>query len=121
MPVEGSNHQFRRVLQTQQHFVGMKTKIVLEGWIDAVQHLDIRACREEFVARSREQDHVHIIVHARLENGVIQLPVHLVGVSVRRWIIHLNNSNAGIVTVINQSLLRFGGSSCHMLFCPLIS
>src|SRR5262245_10051978 len=93
----------------------MEAEVVLECWIDAVQHLDVCAGGEEFVTYSGEQDHVDVVVHARLKDGVIELPVHLIGVSICRWIVHLNDRDAGIVTVIDQSLLRFSGSSCHVL------
>src|SRR6266516_1726538 len=91
MPVERRNHQLGRVLQAKQHFVGVEAEVILEGRIDAGQHLDIRAGREKLISRPGQQDDIDILIHAGFENGFIELSVHFIGVRIRRRIIHLDH------------------------------
>src|SRR5205823_10976454 len=88
--VQRSNYQLWGVLKPQQHFVGMQAEVILEGWIDAGQHPYVRARRKKLVTGATEQYDVNVIVHAGPQDGLIELAIHFVGVSIRRRIIHLN-------------------------------
>ena len=92
VPVQRGDHQLGRVLQAQQRLVRVQAEVVLEGRIDAGQHLDVRAGGEELVARARQHDHVDVVVHARRQDRIVQLPVHLVGVGVGGRIEHLDDA-----------------------------
>ena len=111
--VDGRDHQLGRVLQAQQHLVGVQAEVVLEGRIDAGQHLDVRARGEELVARAGQHDHVDVVVHARLEDGLIELAVHFVGVSIGRRIEHLDHGHAAVGAVVDQCLRGFAGGRLH--------
>ena len=102
MPIEGRNHQLGRVLKPKQHLVGVQAEVILEGGINAGQHLDVRARREELVTRSREQDHVDIVIHASRQDGVVQLPVHLVSIGIGGRVRHLNDADAAVLAVVDQ-------------------
>ena len=108
MSVDGSDDKFGSVFESQQCFVGVQAKVVLEGRVDAGQHFYIRAGREELVAYASEDDHVDVVIHAGFEDGIVKLTVHLVGVGVSRRVVHLNHSNARISAVVNE---LFGGFS----------
>ncbi len=111
--VQRRNHQFGSVLQPQQGFVGVQTEVVLEGGIDAGQHLDIGAGGKKLVARAGEHDHVHVVVHARFENRLVQLPVHLVGVGIRRRIGQLDDGHAAIDAVVDQLFRSLAAGRLH--------
>ena len=55
---------------------------------------------------------MRIVVHARIQDGFVELPVHLVGVSIRRRIVHLDDRDALFHPVIDQRLNLGCGS--HM-------
>ena len=122
MPVKGSNHQLGRMFESQQSFVSMQAKIVLERRINAGQHLDVRAGGEKLVASSGEHDDVNAVIHARLQDRVVQLPVHLVGVSVGRRIIHLDDGDSPSDAVVDQRFGRLAGTrlncGCHIPKTP---
>ena len=108
VPIDGSDHQLGRVLQTQQHFIGMQAEIIFKCRIDAGEHLDIGAGGKELVTRPGQQQHVHVIVHAGFQDALIELPVHFVGISIRRRIAKLDHGYAVFNTIVHQGL----GFSC---------
>ena len=122
--VDGRDHQLRRVLQAQQHFVGVQAEIIFERRIDAGEHLDVRARGEKLVARAGQHDDVDVVVHARLEDGLVELAVHFVGVGIGRGIAHLDHGDAAVGAVVDELLGGFAGCglhcSCHVV-SPSIS
>jgi hypothetical protein len=54
-----------------------------------------------------QHDHVDIVVHARLEDRLVKLPVHLVGVGIGRRIVHLDHRHAGIGAIVDQVVSWF--------------
>ena len=112
--VQCGDHQLGRVLQAQQRLIGMQAEVILESRIDADQHLDVRAGGKEFIARAGQHDHVHIVVHARLEDGLIELPVHLVGVGIGRRIAQFDHRHTGVHPVVDQLFRSF--AACR-LYC----
>ena len=94
MAVDGRDHQLGRVLQAKQRLIRVQAKIILERRIDAGQHLDVRPGGKELIPRSRQHDHVRVIVHTRFKNRLIELAVHLIGVGVGRRIGHFDHRHA---------------------------
>src|SRR4029077_17951685 len=82
---------------------------------DAGEHLDVCSCGEELVACTRQDDYVSVVVHASLEDRVVELAIHLIGVGVCGRIAHLDHGNSAIGTIVDQ-LLR-GFSSCRLHCC----
>ena len=102
VPVERGNHQLGRVLKPQKHFVCMQTEVILKCRINAGQHADVGARGKEFVASAGEDDHVSVVLHPGLENRVIELAIHLVGIRVRRRIVHLDHRDSAIEPIVHQ-------------------
>src|SRR6266481_1738294 len=94
--------------------LGVLTEVVLECRIDACLYFDIRARREKLVPCPGKHNHVYIVVHPRLENRLIQLPVHLVGISIRRRVAKFYHRHAGIDAVVDQ---LFGSLAACWLYC----
>src|SRR5213080_688821 len=113
MPVERRNHQLGRVLQAKQHFVGVEAEVILEGRIDAGKHLNIRTSGKKLISRPGQQDDIHIIIHPSFENGVVELPVHFIGVRIRRRIVHLDHPDAFIGAVIDELFRSLAGCGLH--------
>ena len=82
--VQRGDHQLGRVLEAQERLVGVQAEEVLEAGRDGVQHADVGAGREEPVALAAQDDHVHVVVEAGLQDRVVELPVHGVRVGVGR-------------------------------------
>jgi hypothetical protein len=57
--------------------------------------------------RAAEDDHVHGVIHARLEDARIQLLVHLVGVGVRRGIVQLEDRHSVFDAIIDEVFSHF--------------
>ena len=102
MSVERGNHQLGRVLKPQKHFICMQTEVILEGRVNARQHADVGARGKEFLASTGEDDHVSVVLHPGLENRVVELAIHFVGIRVRRRIVHLDHSDAAIEAIVDQ-------------------
>ena len=113
VPINGSDHQLGRVLQTQQHFVGVQTKVILECRIDAGKHLDVRPGREEFIPSAGEEYDVRLIVHARFQDGIIHLAIHLIGIGIGGGIAHLQDRYAAIGAVVDQLFRTFRSCRLH--------
>ena len=64
--VQGGDHQFRRLFQPQQRLVGMEAEIIFEARSHGIEHADLCARTEELFALAANDDHMHIIVEARL-------------------------------------------------------
>jgi hypothetical protein len=79
----------------------MQAEIIFESGVNAGQHLDVGAGGEELVTRAREHNHIHAVVHAGLQDGVIELPVHLVGIGIGGWIAHLDHCDACVGAVFD--------------------
>ena len=117
MAVDRGDHELRRVLQPQQCFVCVQAEVILERRIDRGQHLDVRASGEKLVAHAGEHDHVHIVIHARPEDGLVELAVHFVGVGVRRRIVHLDHGHAGVGAIVDELLGGFAGGRLRRRYC----
>src|SRR6266566_2471312 len=113
MPVERRNHQLGRVLQAKQHLIGVQAEVILEGRIDAGQHLDIRAGGKKLISSAGEQDDIDIIVHASFEDGVIELAVHFIGIGIRWRIVHFDYPDAFIGTVIDELFRSLASCGLH--------
>src|SRR5262249_34936462 len=108
--VERGDHQLGRVLQPEQRLIGMQAEIVFEGWIDAGQHLDVGAGGEKFVARPGQEQDVDVVVHARLQDALVDLPVHLVGVGIGGGVGWFGYGNSVFNAIIVHGLgFRCGG------------
>ena len=92
--VQGRDHELGRVLEAQQRLVGVQAEEVLEAGRDGVEHADVRAGREEAVALAAQHDDVHVVVEAGLEDRLVELAVHRVGVGVGRRIVDLDDGDA---------------------------
>src|SRR4051812_46077182 len=116
MSVDGRNYELGRVLQAQQRFVRVQAEIVLKSRIHAGQHADVCARAEE-VSCAGEYDHMHAVVHAGRKNSLVQLPVHLIAVSIGRRITQFNDSDSGIISIVDESSLPLSGGQwlpyCH--------
>ena len=106
-PLIAAITSFGRVLQAQQHFVGVQAEVILERRVDAGQHLDVRASGEKLVARTGEHDDVNVVVHACFQDGLVELTVHFIGVGVGGRIEHLDHRDAAIGAVVDQLLRAF--------------
>ena len=102
MTIQCGDHQFRCVLKAKKRLIGVQAKEVLKRGVDAGQHLYVRAGGEKLISRSGQHKDIDVVVHARFQDGLVELPVHFVGVSVRRRIIQLDDSDAAVGTVIDQ-------------------
>src|SRR5260370_40870531 len=109
MPVDRRDHELRRVLQPQRGFMRVQEEVILERWIDRGQHLDVCAGGEKLIACAREYDDVNIVIHARLEDGLVEMTVHLGGVSVSRRIVHLDHGHAGVGAIVDEWVRGFAG------------
>jgi len=85
MTVQSSQHQLGRLLESVQGLVGMQAEVVLEVGIGALQHVDVGAGAEELLPQAGEYQDVDVGVEPSLENGLVQLAHHLVGVAVGGW------------------------------------
>jgi hypothetical protein len=92
----------------------VQAEVILERRIHARQHLNVGAGREEFVARSGQQNDVNVIFHTRAKNRLVELAIHLVGISIGRRIAHLNDRYAAVFAVVDQLL---GGFASRWLHC----
>jgi hypothetical protein len=90
----------------------VQAEVILKGGIHLRKHADIGAGGEEFVACPGQQDHVGIVIHARLQNGVIELAIHLIGVRIGRRIVQGQNGNAAIHAILHQCFCFRRCSSC---------
>ncbi len=91
----------------------MQAEVILEGGIDGREHLDVCAGREKLVACAGQDDDVDVVLHARAENGGIELLIHLVGVGVRGGIAHFDDRYSTIGSIVHQLLCAFTGSRLH--------
>ena len=110
--IDGGNHQFRRVLETQQGFIRMEAEVILERRVDARQHFDVCTRGEELIAYACEHDYIDVVIHAGFEDGFVELAVHLVGIGVGGRIVHFDDSNAAIGAVVDELFGGFGGTGC---------
>ena len=80
----------------------MQAKVIFESRIDAGQHPDVRARRKKLVTGAGEQDDVNVVVHAGPQDGVIELAIHFVGVSIRRRIVDLDYGYPAIHAIVDE-------------------
>ena len=107
-PFNAAMTSFGRVLEAEQRLVGVQAEEVLEAGRDGVQHPDVGAGREEPVALAAQDDDVHVVVEAGLQDGLVELPHHRVGVGVRRRVVHLDDRDAVGGAVVNDLLVVVG-------------
>ena len=65
---------------------------------------------EKFLARAGQHDDMNVVVHARREDGVVELPVHLIAVGIGRRIVQLDDGNARLHRGSGSMLLSAGSS-----------
>src|SRR5206468_524636 len=63
--------------------------------------------------RPRHHDHINIIVHPRLQDGLVQLPIHLIGISIRRRIAHLDHRHPPVRSIVHKLLGSLAASRLH--------
>ena len=98
----------------KQRLIGVQAEVVLECGIGLGQHLNVRARTKELLTGACQDDDVNIFVHARLKNGVVQLPVHRVAVGVGGRIVQLENGNSRVNSVVDQlASLNRAGERCY--------
>ena len=94
VPVQRRDDELRRVLEPEQRLVRVQAEVVLELGIRLLEHSDVGAGAEELLTRPAEHDDVDRRVHARGEDGRVDLEHHLVGIGVRRRIVQLDRRDA---------------------------
>src|SRR3989442_14702188 len=94
MTVQGSNDQFGSLLQPAKRLTGLQAEVILISRIGFGEHGDARAWAEEFFSGTANQEHVHALVHARFQNGGVELLHHLVTVGIWRWIVQFEYRDA---------------------------
>ena len=104
MAVERGDDQLRRLLQPIERLIGVEAEVVLELWRDLREHLDVGPGGEELLARAAQDDDVHGIVHARVEDAGIERLVHLVGVGVRGRIVQLEDGHAVLDAIFDEGV-----------------
>ena len=92
--VEGGDDELGGVLEAVQGLVRVKAEVVFEVGFCLVEHADVGAGTEEFVAGAGEDENVDGFVHSRVENRRVQLLHHLVAVGVCRRRVELENRDA---------------------------
>src|SRR5881296_2321041 len=92
-------------LEAVEGLIRMQAEEVLIAGGDAVQVRDVRPCREELVAVPAQHDDVDVVVEARLQDRLVQLAHHLVGVGVRGRIVQLEDPEPGFDAIADQRLL----------------
>ena len=113
MAVERGNRELRCLLEPVQRFIRVQAEEILEPRRDLVEHPNVRARGEELVALAADDDHMDAVVETRLQDRIIQLPHHFVGVGIRRRIVELDDREPFLRAVLNERLdLRFG-HGCH--------
>ncbi len=85
--VERRDHQLRRLLEPRQRLVGVQAEVVLEVRVRRLEHVDVGAGAEDLLAGAGEHDDVDRRVEAGLEDAVVELAHHLVGVGVGRRVV----------------------------------
>ena len=112
MAVERGNHQLRRLLEAVQRLVRVQAKVIFELRRNAGQHLDVRARRKKLFARPTQDEDMDGIVHARLEDGSVELLHHLVGVGVGRRVVYLDPGQPLVGGVMDERPSG-GGGGCR--------
>jgi hypothetical protein len=99
----------------------VQAEVVLEVGVGGLQHVDVGAGAEELVAFAAQNDHVDVLVEARLEGDLVQLAHHLVGVGVVRRIVEGQVRHPLLDLVMNQGALRgrrFRNGGLSHIFSP---
>ena len=104
--VERRDDELGRVLEPVEGLVRVEAEVVLEDRVDGLQHVDVGARAEELLARAAQHEDVHVLVESRLENGVVEVAHHLVGVGVRGRIDERDPGHAVLHAVVHQLGLR---------------
>jgi hypothetical protein len=73
---------------------GVQAKVILEAGRRLFEHVDVGAGADEFLTRAGQHDHVHTIVHARGQNGIVYLAHHFVGIRIGRRVVELDDGDA---------------------------
>ena len=121
MAVQRRDDELGRVLEAQERLVGVQAEEVLEPRRDGVQHPDVRAGGEEAVSLAAQDDHVHFVIEAGLQDGVVQLAHHRVRVGVGRRVVHLDDRDPVLGPVLDDGVIelrarpvpRFGLCRAH--------
>src|SRR5262249_55843152 len=105
MPVDRGYHQLLCVLDPHQRFIAVQTEEVAELRSRALQHLYVCTSAEKLIASAANDYDVHILVQSGLEYAVIQVPHHIVGIGIGRWVVQLDYRYALIGPVVDQPIL----------------
>jgi len=100
--VHRRDDQLGSLFQPVQRLVGVETEVVLELRRDLREHFDVRAGGEEFLTCPAQDDDVHVVVHASLEDAGVELLVHLEGVGVRGGVVQLENRHPFVDSVVDE-------------------
>ena len=101
MSVQRGDHELRRLLQPQQRLVRMQAEVVFELRRHLGQHLDVGPGGEELLSRAAHEDDVDLVIHASLQDALIQLAIHFVRVGIGRRIIQFEDRHTLFHSVID--------------------
>ena len=106
----------------------METEEVFEARGDLVQHPDVGAGGEELLAVPPDHDDVRFFGHPGVEDRLVQLAHHFVGVGVGRWVVERDDRETILHFIIDQHFFRGSGSAgpggqsgCHDDYPPWVA
>src|SRR6058998_109231 len=115
VPVERGDRELGGVLQAVQGLVRVQAEEILVARGDAVQVRDVRASREKLLAVAAQHQHVHGVVEAGLQDRLVELAHHVVGVGVRGRVVELDDRDTALDQAVDERLLPDLGfrHRCH--------
>src|SRR6185436_3896634 len=108
VPFERREDQLGGLLQAVQGLVGVQTEVVLEVGVGPLEHVDVGAGAEEFLALAGEDDDMDLAVEARLDDRLVDLAHHLVGIGIGRRIVEGEIGDPLLDLVVDQGALLGG-------------
>ncbi len=104
------------MLEPVQRLVGVQAEAeeILEPRRHLVEHVDVGPGREELLPLAPQDDDVYVVIHARVQDRVVELTIHLVGVRVRRRVVQLDDRQAVLDPILHQLGLRGRSSGGHV-------
>src|SRR5712692_184556 len=102
VPVESRDDQLGSLLKPAKRLVGVQTEVVLESRIGLREHGNAGPSAEKFVARPANQQDVNTLIHARLEDGRVELLHHLVAIGVCRRIVQFEYGDSPFKPVFHE-------------------
>jgi hypothetical protein len=107
------------LFQAAKRFVSVQAEIIFVGGIGLGEHGNTRARAEELLPGAADKKHVDILVHARLENGGVELLHHFVAVGVGGGIVQFENRDAVFDAVSDELFASDCRCGCHIWNVPV--